>query len=181
MTSTEIPSTTGTGTGAVDTTGAAGPSGIVEPRSAFAFQIVAKIQRPLHIGHSGSAALSFTPITGGTVTGPRLQGEVLAGGGDWAVFRSDGVFELDARYLVRAADGSVIDIVNRGFWAASAEVGARVEAGEDVDPHEYYFRTQPVFRTDAPAHAWLTRTVFFGIAYDETPDEQIRIEFYEVL
>ncbi len=28
------------------------------------------------------------------------------------------VFELDARYLIRAEDGALIDIVNRGYWRA---------------------------------------------------------------
>lgn len=153
----------------------------IEPRFAFAFQVTAMVEQPIHIGHSGATELSFTPIVGGNVDGPRLQGTVLPGGGDWARLRRDHVFELDARYLIRAHDDAVIDIVNRGYWAGSAEVVAALDAGEDVAPDAYYFRTQPVFRTDAPAHAWLTRTVFFGVAYDELRESRIRIKFYEVL
>ena len=32
---------------------------------------------------------------------------------------------------------------------------ARVEAGENVPEEEYYFRTAPVFQTDAAPHRWL--------------------------
>jgi hypothetical protein len=34
--------------------------------------------------------------TRGSFEGPKLRGEVLAGGGDWALFRSDGAMMLDA-------------------------------------------------------------------------------------
>lgn len=45
---------------------------------------------------------------------------MLPGGGDWATGRDDLVTELEARYLVRADDGAVIDVVNRGFHQATS-------------------------------------------------------------
>jgi hypothetical protein len=152
----------------------------VVPQLSFAFEARVDIDPGQHIGHAGSAPLGFTPITGGTISGPRLSGTVVPGGGDWAIARPGVAVDLDARYLIRADDGALIDIVNRGFWVASAEVEAAVEAGETVDPSRYYFRTQPVFRTDAPQHAWLTHTVFVGMAYDDADVHQIRIQFFEV-
>lgn len=153
---------------------------IVQPELAFAFEVRVDIAPSDHVGHAGGAPLSFTPITGGTVAGPRLTGSVVAGGGDWAVTRVGVAADLDARYLIRADDGALIDIVNRGHWVASPEVDAALEAGESVDPSLYYFRTQPVFRTDAPQHVWLTHTVFVGMAYDDNDAHQIRIQFFEV-
>ncbi len=76
---------------------------------------------------------------------------------------------------------ALIDVVNRGFWVAPPEVDTALDAGEAVDPSDYYFRTQPVFRTDAPDHAWLTHTVFVGVAYDDNLSHQIRVQFFEVL
>ena len=35
-------------------------------------------------------------------------------------------------------------------------VASRLLRGDDVEASEYYFRTAPVFQTDAPAHRWLT-------------------------
>lgn len=153
---------------------------VITPELAFAFEACVDIAPTEHVGHAGGAALGFTPITGGTVAGPRLNGTVIPGGGDWAIERRGVAVDLDARYLIRADDGAVIDIVNRGFWVASPEVDAAAEAGEWVDPSMYYFRTQPVFRTDAPQHAWLTHTVFVGMAYDDAETHQIRIQFFEV-
>ncbi|MEV3861555.1 DUF3237 domain-containing protein [Streptomyces sp. NPDC050095] len=126
------------------------------PTLTFAFEIRAEVAPPLHIGHGSGERTEFTPITGGTVRGPRLNGTVIAGGGDWSETRGD-VCQLEARYLLRADDGTVIDIVNRGYYVES-------EAG-------VYFRTAPVFRTDAPAHRWLTSTVFVGLAHAEGDED----------
>ena len=148
-----------------------------DPTLSFAFEARVSIAPSERIGHGVGEELWFTPITGGTVEGPRLQGTVIPGGGDWSTKRGDAT-ELDARYLLRAADGALIDIVNRGFWRATPEVEARAEAGEPLDESEYYYRTQPVFRTDAPAHRWLAETVFVGMAREE--GGQVCIRFYSL-
>ena len=150
-----------------------------EPELEFAFEVRVDIGPSEHVGHGEGDELSFTPITGGTVDGPRLRGVVVPGGGDWAVRRGPTLYALDARYLLRADDGALIDIVNRGFYRATTpEVMARAEAGEPVDPGDVYFRTSPVFRTDAPAHRWLAETVFVGLARDE--GQRVCIRFYAV-
>lgn len=148
------------------------------PRLEFVFEVRVDVEEGWHVGRGADERLWFTPITGGTVRGPRLDGVVLAGGGDWSVQRG-GTTELDARYLLRADDGAVIDIHNRGYYRASAEVEARVAAGEQVDEALYYFRTAPRFQTDAPQHRWLAENQFVGLARDE--EGQIRIRFFLVL
>lgn len=147
---------------------------MMEPQLEYAFEIRAGIAPYVRIGRSSDEELTFTPVTGGMVTGPLLNGEVLTGGGDWAVERS-GTAQLEARYLLRADDGAVIDILNRGYYRASAEVIARVESGEDVPEEEYYFRTAPVFQTDAPAHRWLAEHQFIGLARDEGGQVCVRV------
>ena len=107
---------------------------IAPPGLRFAFEARVDIAPSRHVGHAGSAPLGFTPITGGTVAGPRLQGTVEPGGGDWAISRDGHAVDLDARYLIRAEDGALIDIVNRGFWVAPREVEEALDAGEAVDP-----------------------------------------------
>jgi hypothetical protein len=150
------------------------------PRLAFAFEVRADIGPSEHVGNGPGDVLDFTPVTGGTVDGPRLRGSVVPGGGDWSVQRGPTVYELDARYLIRAEDGSLIDVVNRGFYrTSSAEAMARAEAGEDLGDSEVYFRTSPVFRTDAPQYRWMAETVFVGVARDDVG--QVCIRFFEVL
>jgi hypothetical protein len=148
-----------------------------QPVLEFAFELRVDVDPPLRIGRSTDEELTFTPITGGTVVGPLLNGTVIAGGGDWAVERSR-TSQLEARYLLRADDGAVIDILNRGYFWASDEVYQRVMAGEAVAESEYYFRTAPVFQTDAPAHRWLAEHQFIGLARDE--EGQIRIRVFVV-
>ena len=150
---------------------------LLEPTLTFAFEARVAIAESLRIGRSPGEEPWFTPITGGTVAGPRLNGVVMAYGGDWSVTRGT-TTTLDARYLLRADDGAVIDIHNRGVWRADLEVEKRVEAGEAVDESEYYYRTSPVFQTDAPAHAWLNSTVFVGMARGE--DRMVCIRFFEL-
>jgi hypothetical protein len=148
-----------------------------EPALSFAFEARVEIAKSVGIGHGVGEELWFTPITGGTVDGPRLQGTVVAGGGDWSTKRGDAT-ELDAHYLLRAQDGTLIDILNRGFWRATPDVEARAERGEPLDDAEYYYRTQPVFRTDSPQHRWLAETVFVGLARGE--NGRVCIRFYAV-
>ncbi|MFB7892842.1 DUF3237 domain-containing protein [Microbacterium sp. NPDC056044] len=148
-----------------------------DPVLEYAFEIRVDIDPHFRIGRSADEELTFTPVAGGTVAGPLLNGEVLAGGGDWAVERS-GTAQLEARYLLRADDGAVIDILNRGYYRASDDVIARVEAGENVPEDEYYFRTAPVFQTDAAAHRWLAEHQFIGLARDE--DGQVCVRVYVV-
>jgi hypothetical protein len=122
------------------------------PYLEFAFEARVRIGAEQHVGNGDGDPLIFVPITGGTVSGPRLTGEVLPGGGDWMVKRGE-VDAIEARYLIRADDGALIDVVNRGFYRPTAQ--------------GVYFRTAPVFRTGAAAHRWLAETVFVGLADDE--------------
>lgn len=135
-----------------------------EPVLEYAFEIRVDVDPDIHLGRGADEALSFTPITGGTVDGPLLRGVVLSGGGDWSVERA-GTSQLEARYLLRAADGAAIDILNRGYY-------------RDVEDGEPYFCTAPVFQTDAPAHRWLAEHQFIGLARDE--DNQICVRVYVV-
>lgn len=160
-------------------------SGSAQPRLEYVFEIRATIAPELRIGRGAEEVLTFTPITGGSVSGPRLNGEVLGGGGDWAVERS-GTAQLEARYLIRAHDGAVIDVLNRGYFRASEEVLARMERGEAVaeDDPGLYFRTAPVFQTDASAHRWLAEHQFIGLARDgvdpDSGDGQVCIRVFAV-
>ncbi|MDB5719902.1 MAG: hypothetical protein JWP15_520 [Alphaproteobacteria bacterium] len=135
------------------------------PRLDFAFRV--RIEFPagprLRFPVRGGETRGFVAVAGGIVTGPRLEGEVLAGsGGDWPLFRSDGVVAFDARYLIRAGDGTIIQVFNRGYAHASPEVQARIDRGAPVDPADNYFRLSPRFETGPGPHEWLTRSVFVG-------------------
>ena len=147
-----------------------------DPQFTFVFEVRVEVAPAVPVGVSPEAVahnpggaketLHFVAITGGTVSGPRISGEVMPGGGDWYVDRA-GVAELNARYLLRTSDDAVIDIENRGFWKADEATTARLDAGEFVDESEYYYRTSARFRTAAPGFEWLTESVVIGLARQE--------------
>jgi hypothetical protein len=134
--------------------------GDAAPALDFAFALSVGVAPALEVGQTQAGRRRVIAITGGAVAGPRLSGIVLPGGADWQVIRGDGVAELEARYTLRAADGALIGVVNRGLRHGPEAVMRKLIAGEPVDPGAYYFRCTPVFETAAPAHLWLTRTVF---------------------
>jgi hypothetical protein len=97
------------------------------------------------------------PITDGHFEGPRLQGKVLAGGGDWTLLRGDGVLELDLRVTLETDDGALIHMTSQGLRHGPADVIAALARGESVDPSSYYFRTLPRFETGHPKYDFLNR------------------------
>lgn len=128
----------------------------------------------------GGEARGFVSVAGGSVAGPRLSGEVVAGsGGDWPLFRSDGVVAFDARYLVRAADATLIQVFNRGYAHASSAVQERIDRGLEVAAADNYFRVAPAFETGPGPHDWLTRTVFVG--FGEKHADHSLFDFFAVV
>lgn len=124
------------------------------------FTIAARIGAPLGGAPGRNGTRRIIPITGGTIEGPRLKGRVLPGGADYELVRRDGSSAVEAHYGLEADDGTVIYIVNKGLFTAPAEVIARVDAGETVDPDAYYFRSAPVFDAPEGPHQWLSDRIF---------------------
>jgi len=152
-------------------------STIPGPSLEFAFDLVVDIEDGWHIGRGSDEKLWFTPIVGGRAEGPRLSATVVPGGGDWSTKRQD-TTQVEARYLLRADDGAMIDVVNRGYFRATRDVEERLDAGEEVSEKEYYFRTAFTFRTDAPQHRWLAENQLIGVATDA--GGQINIRVYQL-
>jgi hypothetical protein len=149
------------------------------PELQFAFEIEAEVATPLDFGQTQNGHRRVIHIKGGRVWGPRLQGRVLEGGADWQVLRPDGTADLDARYTIQSDDGALIYVVNRGVRHGPAEVLARLNRGERVDPASYYFRSAASFETGAAEHAWLTRAVMLGVG-ERYPD-RVALRFWQVL
>jgi uncharacterized protein DUF3237 len=118
--------------------------------------VVAPPQRIVSVPHG---ARVIAPITGGTFEGDRLRGNVLPGGGDWTLLRSDGVLELDLRITLETDDGALIYMTSFGLRHGPAEVLAALARGEAVDPSTYYFRTAPRFEASAPRYAFLNQLI----------------------
>jgi Protein of unknown function (DUF3237) len=167
-----------TGAIALAATGAAGNGEPSAPKLTFAFEARITLAPPIEQGTVDGQRRRFIAITGGTVKGPKLNCVVLPGGGDWQSIHPDGLTEINARYSLKADDGTVIAISNLGVRVASADVIARLSAGEDVDPTLYYFRTTPVFEVQSGPHSWLRRSVF--VARGIRKPDHVIVEVFEV-
>ncbi len=145
---------------------------------AFVAEAEVAVGPPLTLGPAPNGERRIVPILGGRIAGPRLSGEVLPGGADFQLIRPDGVAEIEARYTLRLDDGALIQVTNRGIRHAAPDDMARLLRGEAVPPERVYFRTAPVFETAAPAHAWLTRTLF--VALGERRPDTVLIRIFAV-
>lgn len=157
--------------------GAAAPTPVA---TRFAFEAHVTVDTPLVVGPATLGLRRVVPITGGSVSGPRLNGRVVPGGADWQFVRSDGVLVVEAKYTLESSDGVLIMVTNRGMRHGPAAVIERMARGEAVDPQDYYFRTSAEFEAPAAsAYAWLNRAVFIGVA--ERAAKAAIIRFHEVM
>ncbi len=150
----------------------------LEPALEFVFEARVRVDPPLELGEAGDARRRIVPIAGGTVEGPGFKGEILAGGADWQAIRADGLTQVLARYVIRADDGAMISVVNRGIRRASEPVIRRLLAGEPVNPSLVYFRTAPTFEVGSGPHAWLTESLF--VAAGVRRPDSVEVKFYRV-
>jgi hypothetical protein len=152
---------------------------MTEIRTRRLFTMTLRVGTPQPLGAGPAGDRRVVPVLDGTVEGDRLRGTVLPGGSDWIIARPDGAMALDVRLVIQAADGGLIGMTYRGLRHGPADVIARLNAGEAVDPSTYYFRTAVFFETGAPAYAWLNGIV--AIATGHRPPQGPVYDVFEVL
>ena len=136
------------------------------------------LEPPLELGDTPLGRRRIIHITGGSFSGARLSGRVLAGGADWQVIRADGVAYLDARYTLQTEDGALVYVRNRGYRHGPPEVINKLAAGEPVDEKLYYMRTTPSFETGDQRYAWLNRIVC--VATGARRPAAVELEVFEI-
>jgi hypothetical protein len=104
-------------------------------------------------------------VPGGSFEGERLSGEVLEGGNDWQTVRPDGATTLNVRLVLKTKDEALIGMTYRAIRHGPADVVARIERGDVVDPKSYYFRLNPLFERANASYDWLNRVVAIGIGH----------------
>ncbi|HSW25646.1 MAG TPA: DUF3237 domain-containing protein, partial [Burkholderiaceae bacterium] len=68
-------------------------------------QVRCEVGALVSLGDAKYGERRYVPLRGGTVAGPELNGDIVEGGVDWQVNRADGVLDIAAHYVIRAADG----------------------------------------------------------------------------
>lgn len=122
--------------------------------------------RPLLIvGATPGAYRRVGVVTGGSFEGERLSGAVLDGSSDWQTVRNDDSTTLNVRLVLKTEDGALIGMTYQGLRHGPADIIARIEKGEVVDPASYYFRINPLFETEAAKYDWINRVIAVGIGH----------------
>jgi Protein of unknown function (DUF3237) len=122
------------------------------PTAQPVFQLQVECATPVPIGRRQGGNAVMIPIIGGRISGECLNGEVLPGGTDWAIIRDDGLVMVDARYAIKASDGTIIQVFNSGANKMSRNAGG-------VPP---VMLTTPRFVAPEGEHDWLNHSVFVG-------------------
>ena len=135
-----------------------------DPSLTRVYRLEATLGEPLDLGDLAQGRRRIVPLTGGTFTGPDLNGKLLPGpSADWQILLRDGTALGDVRYTLRTDDGILLYVQSRGLRHGSADVLARLARGEDVDATEYTFRTSTTIETAAPRLEWLNKGVFISV------------------
>lgn len=135
----------------------------IRTRPLFAMKLdVPKVQI---VGATPGSFRRVGVVAGGQFEGERLSGTIIEGGSDWQTVRSDGSTTLDVRLVLRTSDDALVGMTYRGLRHGPADVLARIDKGENVEPESYYFRITPLFETAAPAYDWLNRVLAVGTGH----------------
>jgi hypothetical protein len=134
------------------------------PKLEFAFEEVVTLDKAVTVGDTAFGHRQYIPITGGSVTGPKLKGKVLPGGWDWQLQLANGCSSLSAEYRLQAEDGTIVYVSNKGMLCGGGKVF-----------------TRPVFEAPKGACEWLTEGTFVGVlsVVGDADHPAVRITFYQ--
>jgi muconolactone delta-isomerase len=94
-----------------------------DPRLTPVYRLEVTLGEPVDVGDTGHGCRRIVPLTGGTFTGPTIQGKLLAGASaDWQTVLPDGTAVGDIRYTLQTDAGDVLYVQSRGVRHGSTEV-----------------------------------------------------------
>ena len=153
---------------------------MIEPGYEFAFAAEGKLADPLQFGETFEGPRRMIAILEGTFEGPAIKGTILStAAADWQHTRADGVTQAEATYAIKTDDGVIIQVENYGLRFGPDDVMKRLAAGEEVDPADYYFRTNPRFKAPTGKYDWLNKGIFIGTGARYA--SSIRLWFFKVI
>jgi len=135
------------------------------PRVEFAFEERVTLAPAVVLGNTALGHRQYIPITGGTVAGPKLKGQVVPGGWDFQLtYSASDCTQLSADYFLKADDGTLIHVFNEGL----------------VCPGGQRSLFHPRLEAAKGAHEWLTHATFVATLEVEPGGQAVRIRFYQV-
>lgn len=152
------------GAGAAAAQGAGEEQGL---KSEFLCSVIADLEPPQAIGATPQGNRQIFYVTGGSIKGPKINGKVLPGGGDWFLSRPDGVSQLDVKVTVQLDDGTLVYMHYPGLLHTKTKDGS------------LYFRTTPRFETASEKHDWLNNIIAVGVG--QVGQNQVSYDVYAIL
>ena len=139
------------------------PADVTSVPVEFLFTMMANLSAPMVAGAGPKGTRVIIGVTGGSVKGPKVNGELLPPGGDWVHAGADGTLTLDVRALIKTDDGAIILMTYAGKGVNGA------------------IRTAPTFETGDERYAWLNgvQAVATGAIVDA--GAAVEYEVYRVL
>lgn len=131
----------------------------------FLFTLAATLEPPRIVPAGPNGTRVIVGITGGTVTGPKVNGKVEHLGADWLTMRADGTAQLDVRALVTTDDGATIHMSYKGIMKPG-ESGPRIV-------------TAPLFETGDERYAWLNSVQ--AVAIGAPGENSVAYEVYAIV
>jgi hypothetical protein len=141
------------------------PEGILPPdEGALVFEVTLEVGEIYEVGTTQYGVRRVLDIQGGTVVGPMLSAEFLAGGFDFELTLSNGATELEQVNLLRASDDSIIYLRTCGVAPAGEET-ARIVPDFEV--------------ANSSPLAWLNTGTFVGTRRFDADENALVIAVYE--
>jgi hypothetical protein len=122
------------------------------------FDYEVRLRPPLVMGRTQYGTRAFYEVLEGRISGPALQGEILSGGGDWALVDDHGWTRVDVRGQARSDDGALLYLRYRGLIEPTPAIGAAVQSGGETSFEDHYWRASIEVETADARYLWLTRS-----------------------
>ena len=136
---------------------------------------------PLDAGQEIDSSLGINNVrSGGWVKGPRINGKLVAPGGDWARALPSGASRLDVRATIKTDDGALIFISYNGVYKSSEETEARAAKGVVLTSKDVYFMIAPTMQTSAKNYDWLNAVQCIGKMVSYQSDSYVKYDNFVI-
>jgi hypothetical protein len=115
-----------------------------------------------YTGETTAGQRAIGEVSGGTVTGSRLNGTVIGPSADWVFVNPDGFGRIDVRTQIATDDGAFIFVRYEGFMETNEAALAAIldPAAPETDFDEAYLGIALRMETGDPRYSWVNTTQF---------------------
>ncbi|KAI0470402.1 hypothetical protein GGR56DRAFT_678739 [Xylariaceae sp. FL0804] len=152
------------------------------PSLKFLFHLECDMEAFRHIGAGPYGDRSTVIFKGGRFEGPRLRGEILPGGGDWEIVRTQGDIQtahLNTRYNLVTHDGAAIYLQTTGTRTGPRSILEKLGEDTSITADQFRMRLHLTMETGDPRYSWVNSGVF--IASSGRVGSQVIYDAYELL